>query len=394
MPEPAGRRAWPQVRALLLDDGPLVRAVASGRRHGASRRLAPGRAAARRPQGRPPPAGHGVRRRARRTPPTTPYGDAAAAAVDALLAEPFGNWHVETTTETAPAAGDQEGRGAGAPQRAARPAPTGVERPTAATTGRKPRLLAEDDPVLRALGIADAQGRIKPSRQAKYRQVEEFLRALDAGRRRRAARRTADRTRPAAGRRPRLRQRLPDLRRARATSTDVRGLPVAPRPASTSRRRPASTTAASPRQLGWSDRVRSSRRDRRTPPARRAPDVVLALHACDTATDDALARAVRWEAPLVLAAPCCHHDIAAPARRRRRAPAPYAAAHPARHPARAVRRHPHRRAARRAAAAASATASTSCEFVGSEHTPRNTLLRAVRTGRRANARRRSPSTPR
>ncbi|GMA86365.1 hypothetical protein GCM10025868_16150 [Angustibacter aerolatus] len=39
------------------------------------------------------------------------------------------------------------------------------------------------------------------------------------------------------------------------------------------------------------------------------PDVVLALHACDTATDEALARAVRWEAPVVLAAPCCHHDV-------------------------------------------------------------------------------------
>ena len=38
---------------------------------------------------------------------------------------------------------------------------------------------------------------------------------------------------------------------------------------------------------------------------------MLALHACDTATDDALGRALEWEAPLVLAAPCCHHDIAA-----------------------------------------------------------------------------------
>ena len=38
-------------------------------------------------------------------------------------------------------------------------------------------------------------------------------------------------------------------------------------------------------------------------------DVVLALHACDTATDDALARAVAWRAPVVLAAPCCHHDV-------------------------------------------------------------------------------------
>jgi hypothetical protein len=39
------------------------------------------------------------------------------------------------------------------------------------------------------------------------------------------------------------------------------------------------------------------------------PDVVMALHACDTATDEALARAVRWGAPLVLAAPCCHRDV-------------------------------------------------------------------------------------
>src|SRR4029079_6316787 len=53
------------------------------------------------------------------------------------------------------------------------------------------------------------------------------------------------------------------------------------------------------------------------------PDVVLALHACDTATDDALARAVEWRTPLILAAPCCHHDIAAQLRRAP-TPAPYA----------------------------------------------------------------------
>ena len=50
---------------------------------------------------------------------------------------------------------------------------------------------------------------------------------------------------------------------------------------------------------------------------------MLALHACDTATDDALARALEWEAPLVLAAPCCHHDIAAQLRTSP-PPAPYA----------------------------------------------------------------------
>ncbi|MFM8836430.1 MAG: class I SAM-dependent methyltransferase, partial [Actinomycetota bacterium] len=38
-------------------------------------------------------------------------------------------------------------------------------------------------------------------------------------------------------------------------------------------------------------------------------DIVLALHACDTATDDALAWAVHNSAKIVLVAPCCHQDL-------------------------------------------------------------------------------------
>jgi SAM-dependent methyltransferase len=38
-------------------------------------------------------------------------------------------------------------------------------------------------------------------------------------------------------------------------------------------------------------------------------DIVLALHACDTATDEALAQAVRSEARLILSVPCCHHNL-------------------------------------------------------------------------------------
>jgi SAM-dependent methyltransferase len=38
-------------------------------------------------------------------------------------------------------------------------------------------------------------------------------------------------------------------------------------------------------------------------------DIVIALHACDTATDDALAQAVRSDAKLVLAVPCCHKHL-------------------------------------------------------------------------------------
>lgn len=38
-------------------------------------------------------------------------------------------------------------------------------------------------------------------------------------------------------------------------------------------------------------------------------DIVIALHACDTATDDALALALHVQAQAVLAAPCCHHYV-------------------------------------------------------------------------------------
>lgn len=38
-------------------------------------------------------------------------------------------------------------------------------------------------------------------------------------------------------------------------------------------------------------------------------NIVIALHACDTATDDALAKAVQAGAALIVVAPCCHKQI-------------------------------------------------------------------------------------
>jgi len=38
-------------------------------------------------------------------------------------------------------------------------------------------------------------------------------------------------------------------------------------------------------------------------------DIVIALHACDTATDDAIAHGIRAGASLILVAPCCHKEL-------------------------------------------------------------------------------------
>ena len=184
--------------------------------------------------------------------------------------------------------------------------------------------------MLRAMGIADEQGRVKPSRQAKYRQVEEFLRALGAA--------VDDATAAGALRTPTAEEPLQvvDLGCGNAYLTfaahrylsQVRGLPTRVVGIDVKAQSLEHNTDVA-RSLGLAGEARFLQAPIGDVGLDRLgvrPDVVLALHACDTATDDALAQAVRWQAPLVLAAPCCHHDVAAQLKARLKddgAPTPY-----------------------------------------------------------------------
>jgi SAM-dependent methyltransferase len=129
-------------------------------------------------------------------------------------------------------------------------------------------------------------------------------------------------------------------------------------------------------RLGWTEHVRFIAGTIADAPVD-AADLVLALHACDTATDEALARAVTWRARWVLAAPCCHHDLAAQLRRAQ-TPTPY----------QSLIRHGILRerfadvltdALRAALLRLHGYRVEVVEFVDSVHTPRNLLLRAART---------------
>lgn len=105
-------------------------------------------------------------------------------------------------------------------------------------------------------------------------------------------------------------------------------------------------------------------------------DVVLALHACDTATDDAIARAVLGGAAVLLSVPCCHHDLNARLAARGEAEA----LRPVfRHGLLAQRTADVVTDAFRALALRVMGYRTEVvEFISSEHTARNLMIRAVR----------------
>ncbi|MEM7333113.1 MAG: SAM-dependent methyltransferase [Chloroflexota bacterium] len=54
------------------------------------------------------------------------------------------------------------------------------------------------------------------------------------------------------------------------------------------------------------------------------PNMVLALHACDTATDETLARALKWNSEMIFVAPCCHHHLQAQLAKQK-SPSPFTA---------------------------------------------------------------------
>jgi SAM-dependent methyltransferase len=396
MPEPLPD-ALARIRELLLGPG-LVRAVGSGRR----RNQQP---AHQRVELRPVRLKAGDRLQVVSTDgrhPLTRNLEAGQlpAAVDELLAEPFGNWYVQTrdavwqlrVTKRGEAqlhrAGVAQARSGGAPAEAvpAGAAPDGGPQVEPAGHDRvKSRLLADSDPIFaaplfRALGAgAD-----------KRRQVEAFLRLL-APTVPRAAEAAQAAGRPLT---------VIDLGCGNAYLTfaahrwlsqqhpDLRTIGIDSRPDSIERN---SRIAAELGLTGISF-LAGEIGTAAVPAADHGADLVLALHACDTATDDALARAVGWSAPVVLAAPCCHHDLQRQLAQRwagpGAAPAPFGAL--ARDGILRERFADLLTDALRAALLRLFGYRVDVvEFVDSRHTARNLMLRAVRTGAGADARRRA-----
>ena len=108
-----------------------------------------------------------------------------------------------------------------------------------------------------------------------------------------------------------------------------------------------------------------------------AVDMVVTLHACDTATDYALARAVQWGASVILSVPCCQHELNRQIRSEILEPAleyglireRMAALYTDAIRAQILENHGYR--------------TQILEFIDMEHTPKNILIRAQKTGKLA-----------
>ncbi|ADB34902.1 hypothetical protein Kfla_5898 [Kribbella flavida DSM 17836] len=355
------------VRATLLASQSLVRAIGSGRRRGAEA-----------PQYQRVELRYVDLKSGRQLQITefderqshtrnVPVGS-AAEAVDALLATPYGNWHVETTDETLRLRYTKKGKALLHRQSDTREQWTDHDRV-------KQRVLDPAAPFLVELGISDHHGRVKPSRQSKYKQIEEFCKLLAP-----ALEEALAAGRIASGRPLHVVDlgcgnaylTLAAYHLLSAAGHDVRMTGIDHNPAA--RKRNTQRVTA----LGWQGHLRFVDATIADAELDVRPDVVLALHACDTATDDALARAVGWQAPLVLAAPCCHHDIQKQLKNVE-PPAPYALM--TRYGIVRERLADMLTDSLRAAVLRQVGYRVEVvQFVDSEHTPRNLLLRAARTG--------------
>lgn len=105
-------------------------------------------------------------------------------------------------------------------------------------------------------------------------------------------------------------------------------------------------------------------------------DMVVTLHACDTATDYALAKAVGWNAKVILSVPCCQHELNAQMKNDILAPLLKYGLIKERMAALVTD------AMRAEYLAGQGYETQILEFIDMEHTPKNVLIRAVKTGKK------------
>ena len=229
---------------------------------------------------------------------TRNYLEEAESKVAELLALPFRNIFVESRSGNLQVNISKKGK-----------ALVNETKPSTATTElshdrRKNKILTAENaaPFLKAVGIMTEDGRIRADMQRKFKQVNEFLRLVEE----------TGSFRAGSGGQP---IRVVDfgcgsghltfamyfyLREILKLEAHVTGVDL--------KRELMDQLQAKSEALGWSQLNFQTGYIADHNPST-APDIVLALHACDTATDDALAKGIQWGCKLIVCAPCCQHEL-------------------------------------------------------------------------------------
>jgi len=244
----------------------------------------------------------------------------------------------------------------------------------------KNRLLNPNDPFLMEVGISDSKGVIKPSKSDKYMQVEEFLRilaptlknAIEAGQIHKPTRDKPLTITDLGCGHAYLTFGAHQYLQAEAIPVSVVGIDIRPK----SRDR----NIAIAEKLGIEKSI-AFRAEEISETTVTKTDVAIALHACDTATDDAIAWAVQSDAKLLFIAPCCHHDLQS---QLSEIPEPWSML--TKHGLMKERISDLITDALRAQILRLLGYRVDViEFIGGEHTPRNLMIRAVKTGAKPDA---------
>ena len=168
-----------------------------------------------------------------------------------------------------------------------------------ANNKRKQYILSGDEPFLKLLQVSDKNGRVYDKKQAKFRQINRFLELI----------------RDVESHLPDGDIRICDLccgksylsfavyhyfavikgRRVKMTGVDLKSDVI-------------EYCNSVARELGF-DGLEFLCGDVNLYDTPDRVNMVISLHACDTATDIVLNKAIEWGADVVLSTPCCHHDL-------------------------------------------------------------------------------------
>lgn len=174
-----------------------------------------------------------------------------------------------------------------------------VRREVAGNDKTKNRILTGGEPFLRLLGVSDENGRVYDKKGAKFRQINRFL----------------ELARDTLPHLPEKKIRICDLCCGKSylsfavyhyfanilgyevsmTGVDLKPDVIA-------------TCADVARRLSF-DGLEFLCGDVGAYESPVPPDLVVSLHACDTATDLVIGKALGWHARVILSTPCCHHEL-------------------------------------------------------------------------------------